>query len=616
MIQPGFLGLLHLVGGKAVFQRASQLLVEVSLRLGHILRRGNGRCGEPAAVFFGGDVEARVSAVAQPVLDANAQEEARVGRPAKDHAGNGESRVVGILIIHLQGHPGQEKGVLLVGRFNLVVDRSNFFVCVADALVAAGALPIAEKFADEFLHLFGIELAADDDLTFPGAVKLTVKPAQIQRGQGVRFRLAALGAGDALLADLLEFGLRERGLAQQFPGEAQRVGQVRLQRPDVRRSGVDIAGHADLCLQAVSLILYLLTVFVLRSAHQQRSSHGRRGGFAEQRLLVAEPDVHHSHHRASAGLLWEHHQLQPVGHRGADHAGFHVLRRGIEDLALLNGRAAFVILEACSRIRRGWYLGAIGSSGRNKLAQRAVGGFQVSLGHARHVGRSDFAYLVAMEEESPPVAVARISAQHDGDGLGIRQGEFNVLQDAGLGAVNLLLGGRIACEVFHRLQQDLLGLVDGLIRLELSECQRYRWIVIILGVHAGGYGLFRVHQLLVQPSRLRSAQYLRHHFQRRHIRMQGGRNMIGRHDHLDIAHPAQQNGALSFLRRLHRVGLGEHALRPGQGADGLRHHGQRFRFIELSGDDQVGVVGLVVFLVENSQVRDGHSFHVSAIADD
>ena len=97
--------------------------------------------------------------------------------------------------------------------------------------------------------------------------------------------------------------------------------------------------------------------------------------------------------------------------------------------------------------------------------------------------------------------------------------------------------------------------------------------MVILGVHAGGYGLFRIDQLLVKPARLRSAQNLRHHFQGRHIRMQGGGNMIGRQDDLHASNPAQHHGSLPFLCRLNRVGLGEHALRPGEGADGLRNHG-------------------------------------------
>ena len=183
------------------------------------------------------------SAVAQPVLDANALEEARVGRAAEDHAGDGESRVVGIVVVHLHGHADQEERVLLIGRFDLVVDCIHFVVWVVNALVVAGALPIAEELRNKLLHLLRIELPADDDLAFACAVKLLVElahiverhllqildllidggciarvaariagvevPAHVQRRQCVRFGLAALNAGDTLLADLFEFGLGE-----------------------------------------------------------------------------------------------------------------------------------------------------------------------------------------------------------------------------------------------------------------------------------------------------------------------------------------------------------------------------------------------------------------------
>ena len=56
--------------------------------------------------------------------------------------------------------------------------------------------------------------------------------------------------------------------------------------------------------------------------------------------------------------------------------------------------------------------------------------------------------------------------------------------------------------------------------------------------------------------------------------------------------------------------------RLGNGAEGLRHHGQRLRLIELAGDDEVGVIGLVVLLVEDGQVLDGHALDVGAVADD
>src|ERR1017187_7508506 len=63
-----------------------------------------------------------------------------------------------------------------------------------------------------------------------------------------------------------------------------------------------------------------------------------------------------------------------------------------------------------------------------------------------------------------------------------------------------------------------------------------------------------------------TTEHLGHYFERSHIGVQGGRNVIGRHDALDVADPAQNNGALAFLSRLRRVRLGENALRAGDRA--------------------------------------------------
>ena len=232
-------------------------------------------------------------------------EETRVGGTAEDHARDGEGSVVGIFVVHLQRHPDQEKRVLLVGRFDLVVDRFDLGVSVGDALVAAGALPVAEEFGDQLLHLRRVELAADDDLAFAGAVELLVEVAHVVERHLLQvFDLFVEGGGVPHVAALVSgvhvpvkssearlFGsvlalsapaMRcwricsnsasgNDGLAQQFPRETQRVGQVRLQGANARRSEVDAAGDADLRLQAVGFILDLLAVLVLGAAHQQRA---------------------------------------------------------------------------------------------------------------------------------------------------------------------------------------------------------------------------------------------------------------------------------------------------------------------------------------------------------
>jgi hypothetical protein len=66
----------------------------------------------------------------------------------------------------------------LSGVSILSVDRLPPWRRFGNALVGAGALPVAEEFGDELLHLRGIELAADDDFALAGAVELLVELAR------------------------------------------------------------------------------------------------------------------------------------------------------------------------------------------------------------------------------------------------------------------------------------------------------------------------------------------------------------------------------------------------------------------------------------------------------
>ena len=419
-----------------------------------------------------------------------------------------------------------------------------------------------------------------------------------------------------MLTDLLEFSLWEAGFAQEFAGEAQRIGEVGVQGAEGDRNGGGVAGDVDLRLEAVGLILNLLAVLGGGSAQEQATGHGSGGGFVEERLLVAEAEVDGGRDGAAAGLLGEHDELETVGQPGSDDAGLDVLRRGIEGLALLNGRAAVVVLEAQGRIGRGGNLRAIGSLGGNELTERAVGGLEIGIGHARHVGGGDLVHFVAHEVEGAPVAVARVSAKHEGNLLRVGERQFNVLFDACLGAIDLLLRGRIGGQTLDRLEQNLLGVVDVLVRLELHKCQRNPGVVHGLGAHADRDGLLGVDQRLVQPARLRSAQHLGHDFEGRDIGMQRGRNVVDRNDCLNVSDAAQGDETLAFLGGLDGVGLGEHSLGPGQCAEGLGDHGQRLGWVELSRDDEVGVVGLVVLVIEGREVCDGHTLDVGAVAND
>src|SRR6185437_8582518 len=131
-------------------------------------------CG---GIVFRWNLELCAGSVAEAIFHANAPENARVWRAAKDHAGNGECGIVRVSIFHLQRHRGEKEPVLLVGRFDLVVDGLDLGVGIWDALIAGRALPVAKELGDELTHLLRIELTADYDFTLSRPIELLIERA-------------------------------------------------------------------------------------------------------------------------------------------------------------------------------------------------------------------------------------------------------------------------------------------------------------------------------------------------------------------------------------------------------------------------------------------------------
>ena len=99
------------------------------------------------------------------------------------------------------------------------------------------------------------------------------------------------------------------------------------------------------------------------------------------------------------------------------------------------------------------------------------------------------------------------------------------------------------------------------------------------------------------------------------IRMRPRGHVVHRVRELHVADAAQDDAALAVLRRLDRVGRPELPRRLGDGAEGLRRRRERALGVELAGDDQHRVVGLVVVAVERLQALDRHVLDVRQRAD-
>ncbi len=97
--------------------------------------------------------------------------------------------------------------------------------------------------------------------------------------------------------------------------------------------------------------------------------------------------------------------------------------------------------------------------------------------------------------------------------------------------------------------------------------------------------------------------------------MRTRRNVIQHRDDGHFSDPAESDELFAVLRRFLGVGFRQFAVGLGQRAEVFRGVFQSLLRIEIARDDQHGVIGLVVFLVELFEIFDGHALDVRPVAD-
>jgi hypothetical protein len=206
-------------------------------------------------------------------------------------------------------------------------------------------------------------------------------------GQGWRAspRVAALALRVRQLAaaQLLELGARERPAraAPPRPGAAPRqVLAARLQRRAARV-------HADRGLQALEGVAQLGARALARAAHQHVAGELAGDGAPARALLVAPVQVEPHDHRLAARALRQQLGAHAVGERTALEPRLDIARRGIEGFAGDLRLAALVAGERRLQVGRRRNLRALRRRRRHELPEHAVGGLEVGLGDALHVGR-------------------------------------------------------------------------------------------------------------------------------------------------------------------------------------------------------------------------------------
>jgi len=400
------------------------------------------------------------------------------------------------------------------------------------------------------------------------------------------------GGGGALRAELLAPPDWKSSYARRRP-----VGRYTQRRAQLRE-----------------FVLDLLAGPGLRAAHQHRPEELRRGDFALQRVLVPEAQVEREVHRLAARLLRQHRGLDAVAEGAAGQPLLDVLGRRLERLPAGDGRATLVVLHHRGHVPGRRDRGPLRRLRRHIHANRAVRPNQVFLGGGVHVRGGDFFEPVAVQEEQLPVAVPGPVAQLDREPLAVREQLLAGLDHLLLDAVHFLGGDRLVGQPFEQGDERVAHLVG--LRRFARRAEEHDAGVVPLERDAENRGrLLRLDQRLVHPPRRFGAEAP---FEDRHGRELGRRprrDVVRRPGHADGADSPQGDHSLAVLGRLLGVRLRQGILGLLDRPEVLGDQFERLRLAELPGDDEHGVVGAVIFLVEGLQVVDRHPLDVGPVTD-
>ena len=415
------------------------------------------------------------------------------------------------------------------------------------------------------------------------------------------FGALALQAGQGLAAHFFQRLGREGGLAQQLAHQFHHRGQVLALGGDVDVDRLRTGADAHVGLQLVEAVGDLLARQPGAAFVQQRRGERAHGGQAVQagQVAVAQPQL--GLHRGAARGLGQQRHAQAAGQRPGLGALVDARGRGVEGLDLRHGGFATVILQQGGHVhpRRG------GRALRRRRGQvhghGAVVGAQPLAGHALHVGQGHAAQLVALQKVQPPVALGDGAGELHANNLGIGEALVPGIQPLRAGAFQLFGGDGFGGQRLHHGQDLGARAVHVLARRQRRAQEQRAGFGQGPGRAEGRRGELLFHQPLVQSPARRVAQHLRQQHGGGKVGVGPRWHVVAHKDEGRAAHAAQGQAALAVLRRVQRVGAGQHPLGLGERAEGLRHPGEHPGRIKTPGNDERGVVGLVVQAVEGLQ---------------
>ena len=393
-------------------------------------------------------------------------------------------------------------------------------------------------------------------------------------------------------------------------------GKVLADRLDgeVGLGGASGDGHAG--LQPVELVLDLLARVLRRPAHEHVGREIGHGRLVEEALLVAEAHGHRRDDDPAARLLGQQRDLQPARKLRALRARLDVRGRRVEGLAGRDGGVALVVLDRGGRGHRRRDLGAVGLGRRDEDAEGAVGRLQVRRGGLLHVLDRRGADAVPVQEKETPVALADVLGEVQADAVGAVQHEVDVLQQRRAGAVDFFLGdGRGAGRRVEGLDERRLRAVHVLVLADFRVEDHEAGVVELHEVAADRGGLLRLDERLVEAARGRVGQDLLEQVDRARGRIRPRRHVVRRRERLDVAHALERHGALAVLRGVERVEDRQRTRRLRDLPEDLVDELERLALVELAGDEQHRVVGLVERPVEVLEAVDRHVLEVGLRTD-
>ena len=221
-----------------------------------------------------------------------------------------------------------------------------------------------------------------------------------------------------------------------------------------------------------------------------------------------------------------------------------------------------------------------------------------------------------MQVDEPPIAHGRPFTQGEADLLRVGEQQLDLLQERTLRARHLLGGhGRRRGGVERPLKHGARG-IDIAAILQLRVRQQHARLAELEREGADARGHLGLDESLVQATRRFVAEDVGQHVDGREVWVRPRGNVVTDHREGRVPSATQHRESLAVLHRFDRVRLVEQVallerpLRLGNRPEGLLDQLEGLLRLELSGDDEHGVVRLVVLPVERLQPVDRHALDV------